>query len=701
MKTDDISSCCSGSDAVSNTLYSTSNYGSSNYRAPGDDDDMSGFEIRVALIGYVSVGKTMILNALLKDKYSEVSMKRATAGINHFRINSTTSDGKSSDKKASHQQLQELCSSAQATLEETTLDNQTLRNSDHVEQKTFDIELDEPLFEMRRDTKLVLIDVPGINEAGVSKKYRDYVSNHWHTFDCVVVVLDGRQGVNTEEQVDLLDLAKRKCKDVKDVPLIVVLNKMDDPDDEEQRVLVEETTQAIENMFQVSDRVKSLNEILAFKKTKNPHREKTSASARYSPIVVSMSAVYAYIYRAASRLSLEVFKSKIDINLIDKLGKEAYGGQRWKKLTLEQKYKNAYEVVQDSDQYEDGINASRFSHLLKALSFWVGGAERQTWLIEVQLRMLTNRLESHDDFVSELKTLYDKSTKLGTAASARHSINSRFSELFNQSNDAAFANFSDCPKMVHHLAKPMKELLAFCNLSKHMHDFDTSKALDILKCGKMVVLRQMDLVLSPNAWNDKQMTPSDWTLVCGAMLGQTRDRSFDDYFGIARILLESKFQQACYQIVVSETIKKCEKCKSDTSLHLQCSETLRCDRCRIIYHPHSGNKQAEHCPYCKSYYSSQMTLNYNHGRQNYGNDHGYCSNCGYFTANTTNAKEHMQHHFDGSHLVATYPEALENVLHVNLVDSPKNPMHFGHVIWQFSKLCLILLDGIGHDDKAC
>jgi GTPase SAR1 family protein len=44
------------------------------------------FEIRVALVGYVSVGKTTVLNAIFRDKFSEVAQKRTTAGINFFRI---------------------------------------------------------------------------------------------------------------------------------------------------------------------------------------------------------------------------------------------------------------------------------------------------------------------------------------------------------------------------------------------------------------------------------------------------------------------------------------------------------------------------------------------------------------------------------------------------------------------------------------
>ena len=42
------------------------------------------FEIKVALIGYVSVGKTTVLNALFREKFGEVSMRRTTAAVNFF-----------------------------------------------------------------------------------------------------------------------------------------------------------------------------------------------------------------------------------------------------------------------------------------------------------------------------------------------------------------------------------------------------------------------------------------------------------------------------------------------------------------------------------------------------------------------------------------------------------------------------------------
>jgi small GTP-binding protein len=210
------------------------------------------FEIRVAVIGYVSVGKTTLINALFGKEYGEVAMKRTTAVVNSFRISmSTGNEGEPHDDSVVSERENEESEviskklSASVTLEETKADNAAFRSSDIVQEPTFDIALPDPLHKMRPDTTLSIVDIPGINEAGASAKYKDYVDKNWHTFDVVVLVMDARQGVNTDEQLDLLELAKNNLETSKSLPLIVLCNKVDDPDDEEQAALLAEARTAI------------------------------------------------------------------------------------------------------------------------------------------------------------------------------------------------------------------------------------------------------------------------------------------------------------------------------------------------------------------------------------------------------------------------------------------------------------------------
>lgn len=203
-----------------------------------------------------------MLNALFQDKFSEVSMRRTTAGINFFRITSRKKDEDADDDKSEWKPDTERPREASSTLKETIADNQVLRASNVIKEKTFDIELDEPLCEMRPDTSLVIVDVPGLNEAGTSDMYTNYVSQQWDTYDCVVVVMDAEKGVNTEEQVSLLNFVKARQQTSKDVPVIVLCNKVDDPENEEIAVLVKEVQRKVEEVFEVDCRRAALDKIL-------------------------------------------------------------------------------------------------------------------------------------------------------------------------------------------------------------------------------------------------------------------------------------------------------------------------------------------------------------------------------------------------------------------------------------------------------
>ncbi|CAJ1941207.1 unnamed protein product [Cylindrotheca closterium] len=122
------------------------------------------FQIKVANIGNVSAGKTAVLNALFRDKFGEVSMKRTTAGVNEFAISSAGEEWAL---------VADSPRESKSDLKEMTEDNLELRASDQVQTKRFEIELDEPLYEMRKDTQLVIVDIPGVNNSLFSYIPRD------------------------------------------------------------------------------------------------------------------------------------------------------------------------------------------------------------------------------------------------------------------------------------------------------------------------------------------------------------------------------------------------------------------------------------------------------------------------------------------------------------------------------------------------
>jgi hypothetical protein len=175
------------------------------------------FDTNVPVIGNVSAGKLTLLSALLQAKYSEVLMKRTTAGINYFRLHvkngqagSAVGTVKDCGKVTTWTNRVDYPSTTPATLKEITAANVVLRNEKMIQEKHFDVMVEEMPCEMHPDTCLVLVDVPGLNEAHMGTKYKEYLASKLHTFDCVIVVMDGKQGVNTDDQINLLKLVKER-----------------------------------------------------------------------------------------------------------------------------------------------------------------------------------------------------------------------------------------------------------------------------------------------------------------------------------------------------------------------------------------------------------------------------------------------------------------------------------------------------------
>jgi small GTP-binding protein len=199
------------------------------------------FEIKIAFCGYVNSGKSTLVNALLQQKYSEVSMNRSTYGVNAFRIFSskeksthdleefeTMSSKSTEESEIAWSVVPENVQSASQTHLAIATKNAELRGTDKIEESTFDIEVAESICNMREDTQLVVVDLPGLTDVtNDDDLIVKYLNATWDTYDCVVVVLDVMESI--DKQNDLLNLVRENLKEKKDVPVIFVCNKVDHP----------------------------------------------------------------------------------------------------------------------------------------------------------------------------------------------------------------------------------------------------------------------------------------------------------------------------------------------------------------------------------------------------------------------------------------------------------------------------------------
>eukprot|EP00978_Attheya_sp_CCMP212_P047539 scaffold421807_cov59-Attheya_sp.AAC.1 len=99
--------------------------------------------------------------------------------------------------------------------------------------------------------------------------------------------MDAVQGVNTEEQVKLLKLVNEQCEKKNDIPVIVLNNKVDDPDDEDFSVLVDEARSEVEKIFGVQDLEGLLEKI-------TPREGRCTRLPKSSPAFIPISAGNAF-----------------------------------------------------------------------------------------------------------------------------------------------------------------------------------------------------------------------------------------------------------------------------------------------------------------------------------------------------------------------------------------------------------------------
>ena len=198
-------------------------------------------------------------------------MQRTTSSVNYFRI--TPKASKTEGKRQVQQEKDKVEEKSDDEIIVVTSDdvegpekplspteihsktcenNEKFRSSETVVEKTFDLVVGESIFpadSMRSDTKLVLIDVPGINDSESSQKYREYLTSKWDEFDCAILVMDAAQGVNTIDHMDLINFVHSHNQEKKQLPTIIVGNKVDDPDDEEIATLVQQTRDKAVEIF--------------------------------------------------------------------------------------------------------------------------------------------------------------------------------------------------------------------------------------------------------------------------------------------------------------------------------------------------------------------------------------------------------------------------------------------------------------------
>ena len=261
---------------------------------PDDGRKAALFDIKVAIVGPVSSGKTTVLNALLGNNYGRVEtsrvapsssgdvipdLDRTTTDVTYYRLFSSGSGRGHTPQQDSNipsnasfddsyypasnvqshyhsiqeeqRQQQEQRYHHQALLEATKRNYQP----GDVREQHVDINIPEDLFAMRDDTQLVVVDIPGI-DCGEECPYAHYVQTHWDTFDCLLVVLD----VTQRDQERILQFVQHNL-DQHAIPVLCLWNKLDDPYDPKGLSVIQQTQEMVQAMMRMRSTAEQEDEL--------------------------------------------------------------------------------------------------------------------------------------------------------------------------------------------------------------------------------------------------------------------------------------------------------------------------------------------------------------------------------------------------------------------------------------------------------
>lgn len=296
------------------------------------------YNINIAILGPVSVGKSTLINSLFVDTYSDMKIKRTTMipQIYHEK-NNLEKDLNISNIRENNRLINEnLIKKTENGIELEMCD---IREIEYFVPKVHD------LINLPENINLSIYDIPGLNDARTKNIYFEYIRQNFYKFDIILFVIDINSAMNTSDEIDILKLILEETKKNKinyDISnyLFVMINKCDTMYvDTDNKLTLEE--EQLEMLDQV-------------KKTVEQYISKINPDLKHFILPISLED--SYIYRMYNRNP----DTKMDTKHLNKFGLYEIGKNNWNKLSEVGK-KNAVKNY-ISTNYVSSLNLTGFNN---------------------------------------------------------------------------------------------------------------------------------------------------------------------------------------------------------------------------------------------------------------------------------------------------------------------------------------------------
>ena len=530
-------------------------------------------EIRIAILGNSECGKTTVLNALLKENYSSAVMSKRSAAKGSVACYNVFVSGVNENSGGSP--IADI-----NMIEESTVSY----NGEDIKTVSYEVETQYEMVRMRKDTQLTFILVPGTIEG--STKYHSYIVENWDTFDAAIVVLDGKAGIN-ENDLKLLKLVRGNFKK-REIPTMILCNKIDDPDNEKLMKHAAKAESKVKKIFNLDD----------------------ESTERSKIVFVPCSALHAYIYRAGSRLTVYQFE-EFDSDMMEIIGKVHFGSKTWKAMTHEERFRKTHKILADTKLFQEGMDKCGFTLVMDELNHHLGGAEKQEQMIQKQVdQTIKNLNPTQAEWISKTcLAVHQKQVLLASGAiessdPSQVRLRKAFWKIFEEYQAITFQKFINTfPNNVQLVANPIQELMYYHKLVVRANWTDEenivfARAKKFVRHYLKFLIKNEQETNEPLAWNITcKVSALDWNIIMNSICLLAFEKTICESFG-PEIVKCRNIAQETYNWKINGfpgSEKCCPNCAGVLDKTEQSPHFSLCKPCGIVYMTSCNPTTCGHC----------------------------------------------------------------------------------------------------------
>jgi GTPase Era involved in 16S rRNA processing len=296
--------------------------------------------INIAILGPVSAGKSTFFNSLYSNTCSDMKRKKTTMLPQIYKIFKDTKLVDSTDtiynkNKESNEKILKLRENGQFNVD-----------TDFVELVHHIAPIPDFISIPDKDTNYAILDMPGLN-CGGDTLYYDYIKKISKTIDIYLLVFDINSGLNTTDEINILQLVVEQIQKNSNGYIHILINKCDDIQFDGEKIELgdEELNELYERCIE----------------TINKHCQKIMDKVSISPLCSSKL----YIYRGVKNNI-----SMIDENQLDNIIRNECGKQELKKLedcSKKRKFISGLIKKNQTSLYDDWMNNTGYNMFIKCI----------------------------------------------------------------------------------------------------------------------------------------------------------------------------------------------------------------------------------------------------------------------------------------------------------------------------------------------